>query len=260
MTSTTNSVNMGSLISALSTDSDTPERIAHEVREFKSALDKKSKTVRQKSSQAPSQVAVRIRQASQPTQRASEPTLPAEKLIEIGIGHRKKGDTKKATELFLQAVQLKSADAPFYLGKMETDPKDALKWYEIGKTRGSPLAYYGLGQVLSNDPVTLKRAVNCFEVAADGGIVNAMQELAKMYETGKGDVIQRDLNKALAWYTKASLKGDEHSSKKCAELTSIIAHCKAKADALKSKIAQNQAKIQELEAENLALQKELDAL
>jgi hypothetical protein len=50
MTSTTNSVNMGSLISALSTDSDTPERIAYEVREFKSALDKKSKTVHQKSS------------------------------------------------------------------------------------------------------------------------------------------------------------------------------------------------------------------
>jgi hypothetical protein len=50
------------------------------------------------------------------------------------------------------------------------------------------------------------------------------------------------------------------SKKKCEELIVIIAHSKAKADALKSKIAQNQAKIQELEAENLALQKELAAL
>ena len=125
-------------------------------------------------------------------------------------------DGKKAVGFLTRASELGSAEAQTALGSMyetgegvEKKPAEAVVWYGKASEAGDPNAALKLGVIYSEgaEGVTKddKKAMECFQRAADRGQTVAMFNVGTYYEKGRG--VAANAVEALKWHLKSALGG-----------------------------------------------------
>jgi len=135
-------------------------------------------------------------------------------LFAIGCGIPK--DTKIAIKLLEHASELGNAEAMFHLGtlyeKGEDVPKDineAIKWYRRASNNNHGeskkvvrlIDWDGRGQLKLRELERSSELGNCY----------AMFALGLLYEKGEG--VPKDIKQAIAWYRRASEKGNDEAKR-----------------------------------------------
>jgi TPR repeat protein len=121
-------------------------------------------------------------------------------------------DEKKGIELLQKSADLNFVPAMNRLGRLYLhgehvikDINNAYKWFNKAASFDSSEAQYTLGMIYLSEynrkSNKLTPAISWFELAADNKNVEAMIELAKIYENGKG--VKKDMKMAYRWYSKA---------------------------------------------------------
>ena len=88
---------------------------------------------------------------------------------------------------------------------------DALRTYEEHAAKGDARGAYNLSVCLARGVGTAPdrtRALRYLRAAADGGLPEAMAQLAYLYWTGRGGIERRDEAEAAKWWRAAAAAGD----------------------------------------------------
>lgn len=133
-----------------------------------------------------------------------------------GNDARKRGDFKRALELYEKAAEEGDAGAQYLYAWMcfegegtEQDKKKALYWFEKAAARGYVDAQFNCGVMYYKGEGTeqdKKKALYWYEKAAGRGIIQAQINCGKMYLNGEGT--EQDKKKALFWFEKAAARGN----------------------------------------------------
>lgn len=95
------------------------------------------------------------------------------------------------------------------------DLHTAFKWYECAAQNGSKAGQFQAGRFLFNGPIVgdgsfeivdYDAAFKYYWAAAHSGHLDAMTDLAKCYEEGKGT--EKNLDAAIKWYVRAAELGE----------------------------------------------------
>ena len=92
---------------------------------------------------------------------------------------------------------------------VDQDYVQAVKWYRLAATQGSPSAQFDLGMMYSTGKGVLRdfvQAAQWYQLAAAQGHLNAQQELGTMYGLGKG--VMQDYEIAHMWLNLSAVDGD----------------------------------------------------
>ncbi|MCR5189468.1 MAG: hypothetical protein K6C97_11075 [Treponema sp.] len=113
-------------------------------------------------------------------------------------------DHDKAKYYFLKAASQNFSPAEFMLGIGEMNEKKAIEWLQKSASHGYDCAYLELGKryfygrgVRKN----YKKAIGCYEKAADFGDPSIQNEVASIFEY-ENEI--KDYKKALKWYLKSA--------------------------------------------------------
>lgn len=121
------------------------------------------------------------------------------------------------------------------------DMKKAVEYYQKAMENGNFAGVNNLGRMYENGygglPKDYKKAMELYLKAADNGVYKAMRNVAKMYEKGLG--VEKNMTKAMVWYSKAEEAGDEESKSRLAEFNQRL---------LGSPVASNSAPIPQPQA------------
>jgi hypothetical protein len=92
---------------------------------------------------------------------------------------------------------------------VETDLKEAVRWYTLAADQGHSTAQNNLGYCYQHGlgvDTDLKEAVRWYKLAADQGLFAAQTNLGYCYRKGKG--VDANQEEAVRWYTLAADQGD----------------------------------------------------
>ena len=81
------------------------------------------------------------------------------------------------------------------------DRAEAIKWYRLCAVEFETFCEGRLGELLVQSPETAIEGFKWLQAAAGAGNVWSMNEMADLYATG--NVVQKDLTKALIWYERS---------------------------------------------------------
>lgn len=150
--------------------------------------------------------------------------------LQQGIEAFDRQDFAQAFDIFDELASGGDARATFYLSLLYakgrgvvSNPEHSQKLLQQAADRGDPLAQYNLGNHFNRagparDP---RQAVIWWERAAQQGLVLAQHNLGSLYTLGNG--IERDLEKARYWYTRAAENGSERSAEALRQIEPSIA-------------------------------------
>lgn len=136
-------------------------------------------------------------------------------------GQGVKKDNKKALEYYKKALELGDKDVYLALGKIyqnglgvKRDKNKAIEYYLLGYKRHNPYAAYYYAELAVSGRINgikdYQNAAPAYELAATADIPEACKKAGECYLKGLG--VGRDLEKALNYYLKASLLGDNEST------------------------------------------------
>ena len=136
-------------------------------------------------------------------------------------GQGVKKDNKKALEFYNKALELGDKDVYLALGKIyqnglgvKRDKNKAIQYYLMGFKRHNPYAAYYYAELAVSGRINgikdYQNAVPAYELAASADITDACKKAGECYLKGLG--VAKDLEKALDYYLKASLLGDNEST------------------------------------------------
>ncbi len=144
-------------------------------------------------------------------EKGAEPLYMGEAMSQIGgmyyLGNGVEQDYVKAAEWYEKAVNQGNISAMTVLGTQyllgtgtEENKLEAAKWFQKAADLGYAPAMLWLGRMnyITNN---MEKAVEWYQKAAEQGDIEAMNELANMYENGLG--VDQDDEKAAEWHAKA---------------------------------------------------------
>ena len=119
---------------------------------------------------------------------------------------------KKAAKLYRRAMEAGSEGGIAHLGfqyeigdGVKLDKKKATQLYRLAAERGYTMAQFNLANMLYSDDK--EGAAHFFKLSAEKGLTQAQHNYAVLCETGSG--VERDLDKAKFWFSRAAAKGHE---------------------------------------------------
>lgn len=132
-----------------------------------------------------------------------------------------KKDTHKALEYYNKALELGDKDVYLAIGKIyqnglgvKRDKNKAFEYYYKGYKRHNPYAAYAYAELAASGRINglkdYQNSTPAYELAATADITDACKKAGEAYLKGLG--VAKDLEKALNYYLKASLLGDNEST------------------------------------------------
>lgn len=136
-------------------------------------------------------------------------------------------DYKKAYDWTQKSADQRYATAINNLGwfyekgnGIPVDIAKAVEYYQVAASQNNTSGIYNLGRMYENGygglPQDYKKAMELYLKAADNNHYKAMCNIAKMYDQGRG--VDKNVAKAVIWYSKAEKGGDKESESRLAEL------------------------------------------
>lgn len=120
-------------------------------------------------------------------------------------------DAEKGTRLLLQAVDLGVGLAAYELGRAhlyghgaKKDALEAKNWFRKSAELGYPSGQYVYARDYEADN---RKKIELYHLAAIGGNANAQYQMGTIYEDKSSGLY--DLDKAVHWYSRAALNGNE---------------------------------------------------
>ncbi|CAN7188786.1 tetratricopeptide repeat protein [Rhizobium sp. LjRoot30] len=153
--------------------------------------------------------------------------------VHLGFLYGRMGDVAQEFALFTQAATDGSVLGAYNLAVLyrdgvgtQVDAAQAIRWFEEASKDYGPAAYnlgviYDEGNLVPEDNA---RAIEWYKVAVAKGQVDAMVNLALMYEGGEGT--QSNLMAAADLYRSAAEKGDQFAAQKFETIGAMIAALK----------------------------------
>lgn len=155
--------------------------------------------------------------ASGTTEDALQNPLSASGALNAAIEQARKGDYKKALELFNTSCAQGNPAACFGLGTMfmygagvQSDTTKAMKYYQMGCAGGDPAACSNLGILYdeqTNNPESKSKAAEMYMAGCQGGDISACNNLGWAYANGQG--VPKDYYKSIQYYRFACDGGSE---------------------------------------------------
>lgn len=125
-----------------------------------------------------------------------------------GLSYEGLKELDKAFLWYKKALESGNAQAALDLSSLDFigGKDEARKWYEKAAKLGHPYGILMQGAYAENTDNNPTKAMEYYQQAADLGIVEGLNCMGYIYETGKG--VPKDAKKAESYYLKASKKAD----------------------------------------------------